>query len=82
MAFVNAATDLSILLLPIRICWGLQLSRKRKLGVLVVLGLGLMYVVLDHGRDEIGLGTDASSVQLLSVWPVLSLSPLAAFREV
>lgn len=50
MGFVNAATDLSILLLPIRMCWSLQLSPKRKLGVLVVLGLGLMCVVFDRRR--------------------------------
>lgn len=43
MGFINATTDLMILLLPTQICWSLQLSRKRKVGVLLVLGLGLMY---------------------------------------
>jgi hypothetical protein len=46
MGFVNAASDLLILMLPIRMCWSLQLSRKRKLGVCAAFGLGLVYVLL------------------------------------
>ena len=71
MGFVNAATDLSILLLPIRMCWSLQLSRKRKLGLFVVLGLGVMYVVLDRRTYLVRFETDGSAVQSRSAWPVL-----------
>lgn len=82
MGVVNAATDFAILLLPIRMCWSLQLSRKRKLGLFIVLGLGLMYVF--HNREQLSTRaeTDPSSEPLQSVWPVLWLSPLAALPEV
>ena len=82
MGFVNAATDFSILLLPIRMCWSLQLSRKRKFGLFIVLGLGLMYMFLDRKQLSTGLETDASSERLRSVWPVLWLSPPVVFPEV
>lgn len=44
MGFMNAASDFSIFVLPIRMCWSLQLSQKRKFGIIAVFGLCLMYV--------------------------------------
>lgn len=44
MGFMNAASDLLIFVLPIRMCWSLQLSRKRKFGLIAVFGLCLVYV--------------------------------------
>lgn len=44
LGFMNAASDFLIVVLPIRMCWSLQLSRKQKLGLFAVFGLCLMYV--------------------------------------
>ena len=40
--FVNAAIDLGILLLPLRMVWNLQMANKRKVLVCGLLGLGLL----------------------------------------
>lgn len=42
LGFMNAASDFLILVLPIRMCWSLQISRKQKLGLIGVFGLSLM----------------------------------------
>ena len=39
---VNAAIDLSILLLPIPMVWQLKMARRQKTAVTGILGLGLM----------------------------------------
>ena len=44
MGCVNAAIDLIILLLPIRMTWQLQMAKKQKIAVSSVFGLGAMYV--------------------------------------
>lgn len=44
MGFMNAASDFSIFVLPIRICWSLRLSQKQRFGIIAVFGLCLMYV--------------------------------------
>lgn len=44
LGFTNAASDLLILVLPTRMCWSLQISRKQKFGLIGVFGLCLMYV--------------------------------------
>ncbi len=40
---VNAAIDLTILLLPVPMVWGLQMPRKRKIAVSGIFGMGLLY---------------------------------------
>ena len=42
LAFLNAAVDLGILLLPIRMVWNLQMAKKRKILVSGLFGLGLL----------------------------------------
>ena len=44
MGFINAAIDLAILILPIRMTWRLQMPKKQKLAISSVFGLGLAYV--------------------------------------
>lgn len=44
MGFFNATVDLFILMLPIRMCWSIQLTFQRKIGLFAVFGLGVMYV--------------------------------------
>ena len=40
---VNAFLDLTLLLLPIPMVWGLQMPRKRKVAVSGIFGVGLLY---------------------------------------
>ena len=42
MGFLNAAIDMLILLLPIRMVWTLQMSPKRKMAVSGIFALGTM----------------------------------------
>ena len=42
IGFVNAAIDLSVLVLPIRMVWKLQLSRYNKIAISSVFALGLL----------------------------------------
>ena len=44
MGFLNAFVDLTVLILPIRMTWDLQMSQKQKIAISSVFGLGLMYV--------------------------------------
>ena len=41
---VNALLDLTLLVLPIPIVWGLQMPRTRKIAVSGIFGIGLLYV--------------------------------------
>lgn len=45
MGYLNAAIDLTILVLPIRMVWILQMERRQKMAIGGVFGLGLMYVL-------------------------------------
>lgn len=47
-AAFNLVMDLSILILPQRVIWKLQMTAKRKLGVSLVFSIGLVYVELHH----------------------------------
>ena len=40
----NLLTDVIILLVPLKAVWGLQLDRRRKIGVVMVFTLGFLYV--------------------------------------
>ena len=44
MGFINAAIDLAILVLPIRMMWLLQMPKKQKIAISSVFGLGFAYV--------------------------------------
>ena len=44
MGFINAAIDLTILILPIRMTWNLQMPKKQKIAISSVFGLGFAYV--------------------------------------
>lgn len=44
MGFLNAAIDLTILILPLRMTWRLQMPKKQKIAISSVFGLGLAYV--------------------------------------
>lgn len=44
LGFINAAIDLTILILPIRMMWKLQMPKKQKMAISSVFGLGLAYV--------------------------------------
>ena len=44
----NMVTDVLILLVPVKSVWNLQMTRKRKLGVVLVFTVGLTYVVERH----------------------------------
>ena len=39
---INALTDLVVWLLPLKLVWDLQLPRRQKVGLLVVLGMGFL----------------------------------------
>jgi hypothetical protein len=41
---INAATDLMIAALPIRAIWRLQLVRRQKIALVLILSLGWLYV--------------------------------------
>jgi hypothetical protein len=41
-AFVNVLVDLGILLLPQRVIWKLRMSRRKRIGVSAVFGLGIV----------------------------------------
>lgn len=43
MGFINAIIDSTILMLPIRMVWALQMSHKQKVMICSVFGLGLLY---------------------------------------
>ena len=45
-AAVNAATDIYVLLLPLGRVWKLQLSFKRRLGILALFSAGIVFVLL------------------------------------
>ena len=42
MGFLNAGVDFAVLLLPVRMVWGLQMRRRQKWAISGVFGLGLM----------------------------------------
>ncbi|KAL8744111.1 MAG: hypothetical protein Q9190_003612 [Brigantiaea leucoxantha] len=48
----NVASDIAILLLPIRAIWQLKLSRRKKLEVSGVFAIGLLYVTGFNGKDK------------------------------
>ncbi|KAL9130014.1 MAG: hypothetical protein Q9217_001698 [Psora testacea] len=50
MGFINAAIDLTILILPIRMTWDLQMAKKQKIAVSSVFGLGLIGVAVSLAR--------------------------------
>ena len=43
-AVVNFSVDVGILLLPQRVIWKLNMSRKNRIGVSAIFGLGVLYV--------------------------------------
>ncbi|KAI8625017.1 hypothetical protein F5Y19DRAFT_480069 [Xylariaceae sp. FL1651] len=49
-AFVNLAIDLGILLLPQKIIWKLQMSKKRKIGVSILFSVGIIACASAAGR--------------------------------
>ncbi|KAI1367846.1 hypothetical protein F5Y08DRAFT_297148 [Xylaria arbuscula] len=49
-AFINLAIDLGIFLLPQKIIWKLQMSKKRKIGVSVLFSVGLIACASAAGR--------------------------------
>lgn len=42
--FFNTITDVLILLIPMRGVWGLQITRSRKVGIVLVFAIGFTYV--------------------------------------
>ena len=58
MGFLNAVIDMAILVLPIRMTWELQMSRKRKWAVSSIFGLGLMYVHFNSPSSLPSPGTE------------------------
>ena len=56
MGAANAVIDLVILILPMRMTWTLQMKLKRKIGVCMIFGLGLVAVVVSVAR-AIFIGT-------------------------
>ena len=69
--FINALTDLLILLLPIYPIWTLQMPPKRKIAISGIFSLGLMYIVpkpMIHGS--------VFSDPCLAVLPSASLAQL------
>lgn len=48
----NMVTDVLILLVPVKSVWNLHMTRKRKLGVILVFTVGLTYVV-EHNRPQL-----------------------------
>ncbi|KAI0402418.1 hypothetical protein F4802DRAFT_368299 [Xylaria palmicola] len=49
-AFVNLAIDLGILLLPQKVIWKLQMSRKRKIGLSILFSVGIIACASAAGR--------------------------------
>lgn len=47
---VNAFLDVTLLILPIPMVWGLQMPRKRKVAVSGIFGMGLLYVASHRTR--------------------------------
>ena len=43
-AIINMLIDIAIILMPMPLVWGLQMTRRRKIVFTIVVGLGLMYV--------------------------------------
>lgn len=52
MGYLNAFVDLTILILPIRMVWTLQMSTKQKIAIAAVFGLGFMYASSLPPRDS------------------------------
>jgi len=52
MGYLNAFVDLTILILPIRMVWTLQMSTKQKVAIAAVFGLGFMYASSLNPRDS------------------------------
>lgn len=44
----NVALDFWILMLPLTIIWTLQLSRRRKAGLVAIFLIGILYVLWKH----------------------------------
>ena len=83
MGFMNAASDFLIYVLPLRVCWSLQLSRQRRLGVCAVFGLSLMYVSPWYAKAwYFNPQLTKGLAQSRSVSPALSQSPPVGFPKV
>lgn len=73
LSFANAALDICILMLPIKILWSLQMTKQRKILVCGLFSLGLLGVVVSIARAISLLGLAANSnksnsMVLISCW--------------
>ena len=74
---INVISDFSILILPVPIIWRLQMSKKRKVGITAVFGIGLFACVtsilrLVYSVELQGLPAGATAYQydidVIGVW--------------
>ncbi|KAL8933957.1 MAG: hypothetical protein Q9216_006136 [Gyalolechia sp. 2 TL-2023] len=62
--FVNALIDICVFLLPVRMVFGLKLTRKRKILVCALFGLGLLGVAVSIARAIALLDIDANPANI------------------
>ncbi|MCJ1315362.1 hypothetical protein MMC15_000679 [Xylographa vitiligo] len=80
---INVISDFSILILPVPIIWRLQMSKKRKVGITAVFGIGLFACVtsilrLVYSVELQGLPAGATAYQydidVIGVWSIAEIA--------
>jgi len=75
---LNIITDVMVLTLPMPKIWGLQLPLKRKLGLMVIFSLGILYEAFRPAITSVKISADLCDLASISIISVIRLQALQA----